>query len=110
MYLVSTAMLSSAKDAVNTPTTMTSTKDAMAQKFTTSNFTETVVVNSDSVFGGDNSSSSSSVKGNTSAAQSGGIGATGSAPSASSSGTTISVAKKRKVDVSKMGSSDEINK
>lgn len=100
---VSTAMLSTAKDVVNTPTTMISTKDAMAQKFTTSNFTETVVVNSDLVFGGEGSSTSAA-KSSSSTAQSSGPSAGGSASSASSSsGTTISVAKKRKVDVSKLG-------
>lgn len=54
-------------------------------KFTTSNFTETIVVNSDSVFGNDGKSTNQS---------------TGNMPSV----------KKRKLDASKSMSSDDINK
>lgn len=64
-------------------------KETLGQKFTTSNFTETVVVNSESVFGSDN------LKGN-------------------SGVTTMTVAKKRKADGSKStsanSSTEDINK
>lgn len=62
-------------------------KDNLGQKFTTSNFTETVVMNSDSVFGGD-------VK------------------STNQSGANISLVKKRKLDAGKSTNSnqDDINK
>lgn len=50
------------------------TKEMLGQKFTTSNFTETVVVNSDSVFGG------------------------------SKTGPNVPVVKKRKLDSSKLSS------
>lgn len=65
-------------------------KETLGQKFTTSNFTETVVVNSESVFGSDNLKTASGVT------------------------TTMTVAKKRKADGSKSASAnsstEDINK
>lgn len=64
-------------------------KDTLGQKFTTSNFTETIVVNSESVFGGDTVRNSTNT-------------------------TSVSVAKKRKVESVKLQQmnhiADDINK
>lgn len=116
---VSSAMLNNtSKDSINSPNSMISTKEAMAQKFTTSNFTESVVINSDPVFGGDGPNNTSTGKNLTSPQNT--IGPQTSIASTSNSssagGTTISVAKKRKVDASKgimqssSSTTDEINK
>jgi len=68
-------------------TASSTAKEVLGQKFTTSNFTETVVVKSESVFGNDGSSTVKSP--NTSA----------------STTTTTTVAKKRKADINKMTNS-----
>lgn len=67
----------------------TTAKESLGQKFTTSNFTETIVVNSESVFGSENLKASQSL-------------------------TTVTVAKKRKADGSRAtsanSSTEDINK
>lgn len=71
-------------------------KDTLGQKFTTSNFTETIVVNSESVFGSENVSASGK-----------------SGPSTSGSSGSSTIAKKRKADSGRSSansSAEDINK
>lgn len=75
-------------------------KDTLGQKFTTSNFTETIVVNSESVFGGDTIRSSGSNNPASSLAS-------GSSSSGNTTTTTTTVAKKRKVDNGKFSMANE---
>lgn len=74
------------------------TKDTLGQKFTTSNFTETIVVNSESVFGGDTIRASGSNNPASSSFASG---------SSAGNATTTTVAKKRKVDNGKFSMANE---
>lgn len=79
-----------------TTTSISTSKENSVQKFTTSNFTESVVVNSDSVF----------AEGETT-----GSGKAGGSSSGSSS--TATIAKKRKTENNKLAAaanSDDINK
>lgn len=72
------------------------TKDTLGQKFTTSNFTETIVVNSESVFGSENVSASGK-----------------SGPSTSGGSGSSTITKKRKADSGKSSansSTEDINK
>ncbi|KAJ6634929.1 Protein AF-10 [Pseudolycoriella hygida] len=83
MNLTSSLIISNMKDVSSTA------KETLGQKFTTSNFTETIVVNSESVFGSENLKGSQSL-------------------------TTLTVAKKRKAESSKStsanSSTEDINK
>lgn len=76
-------------------------KDTLGQKFTTSNFTETIVVNSESVFGGDTIRTSGSNN------QASSIASGSSSSSSSGNTNTTTVAKKRKVDNGKFSMANE---
>ncbi|XP_037924559.1 protein AF-10 isoform X2 [Hermetia illucens] len=89
-----------------------SNKDNLGQKFTTHNFTESVVMNSESVFGGNNDKqpSSSPSTGSTNPSSSSTSSNRDSKSSSSSSGGgSGSSGKKRKADSSKLSSSSSSN-